>query len=739
MPIPITSLYMQIFFATAPKGIEDLLALELTALGATNCRAGRGGVTATGTLATIYGACLWSRLANRILLPIHQAPAPTPEALYEGVRQIHWQDHLGVSDTLAVDFASVGSAISHTQYGALKVKDAVVDYFRDIAGTRPSIDTETPSVRINVYVENNEATVNLDLSGSSLHRRGYRWPGSAAPLKENLASAMLLRLGWPALASQGAPFVDPMCGSGTLVIEAALMAGDVAPGLLRRYFGFLGWRGHAADTWQALVSEARERQQAGAQFASPLHAADIDPAMVRLCQANAARAGMANKIIVREQDVNALTSTAQGPKPVIPPGPGLVAMNPPYGERMGHAPDLFGLYARLGQTLKDAFAGYRAGILTYDVELGKNTGLKASKVYTLYNGALRCSLLSIDIYATRPDATPGGATDFINRLRKNYRKLQPWAAQRNVDCYRVYDADLPEYAIAVDIYGKHVHVQEYAAPKTIDPARAQLRLRQALLGIYNVLDVSPDDVVLKVRQRQKGLAQYDKLNDAQEYFVVREGNCEYYVNLRDYLDTGLFLDHRPLRRMVQDMAAGKRFLNLFGYTGSATISAARGGAVATTTVDMSRSYLRWTAQNLRLNNLPREPHQLIQADCIEWLASANQQFDLILLDPPTFSNSKRMRETLDVQRDHAALIRQTMRLLAPQGMLLFSTNARKFVLEAEDLAPLQLRDISSQTIDTDFARNPRIHRVYQVTRPTVAAQQAVPDLKTLGEEIKRIF
>ncbi|MFA7557248.1 MAG: THUMP domain-containing protein, partial [Hydrogenophaga sp.] len=237
-------------FATTPRGMEPLLANELRTLGGRKIAQARGGVRFTGRLEEAYRACLWSRIAGRILMPVARFPAPDEDALYTGVNAFPWEEHLDPQGTLAVDFTSTRSAITHTHYGALKVKDAVVDRFRARVGVRPSVDTRRPHLRINVHVANDEAVVSIDLSGDSLHRRGYREEGVAAPLKENLAAAILLRADWPALANLGAPLLDPLCGSGTLPIEAALMAGDVAPGLTRTYFGFHHWRGHEAKLWQ---------------------------------------------------------------------------------------------------------------------------------------------------------------------------------------------------------------------------------------------------------------------------------------------------------------------------------------------------------------------------------------------------------------------------------------------------------------------------------------------------------
>jgi 23S rRNA (guanine2445-N2)-methyltransferase / 23S rRNA (guanine2069-N7)-methyltransferase len=310
---------------------------------------------------------------------------------------------------------------------------------------------------------------------------------------------------------------------------------------------------------------------------------------------------------------------------------------------------------------------------------------------------------------------------FANRLRKNLKNLGKWARREGIDCFRVYDADLPEYALAIDLYHgekRWAHVQEYQAPKSVDPEKAMQRLQEALTVLPEVLEIPRGQVFFKVRRRQKGTAQYEKLADAKHFHEVREGNCRLLVNFADYLDTGLFLDHRITRQMIETEAKDKRFLNLFAYTGAATVHAAVGGARTTTTVDMSKTYLEWARRNMALNGLRDKAHQFIQADCTRWLESeakrAKLRFDLIFLDPPTFSTSKRMEDKFDVQSDHVALIRNAMALLEEGGLLVFSNNFRRFKLDETALSDLNIEEISTKTLPKDFARNPHIHRCWHI-------------------------
>jgi 23S rRNA (guanine2445-N2)-methyltransferase / 23S rRNA (guanine2069-N7)-methyltransferase len=710
-------------FATAPKGIEPLLAEELQQLGATAVHISRGGVAFQGTLVSAYRACLWSRTANRILLPLAGFPAADPEALYQGVYTIPWEEHLAPDGTLAVDFNATSSQITHTQFGAQKVKDAIVDRLREHYGRRPSVERQRPDVRLNCYLHNDQATVYLDLSGDSLHKRGYREETVIAPLKENLAAALLLKANWPAIAAAGGPLLDPLCGSGTLPIEAALLAADSAPGLFRQYWGFLGWRQHAPALWTALLAEARQRREQGLSKVPLIMGYDHDPCAIRGALANAGRAGVQSRVHLECREL----SQAEPPRSATS---GLVIVNPPYGERLGAAQELESLYAQLGDWLKAHCQGWQAAVFTGNPELGKRMGLRARKVNAFYNGALPCKLLSFSVepeyfvdrealdarlrQAALQAALEAGAAMFANRLRKNLHHLERWARREKIGCYRLYDADIPEYAVAVDIYEHWVHVQEYEAPVSIDPEKAKQRLEQVMAVIPAVLEIPPERVFLKLRRRQRGSSQYQKQASQGRFYEVHEGPCRFLVNFSDYLDTGLFLDHRLTRRLLGELARGRRFLNLFAYTGTATVYAALGGAWTTTTVDRSPTYLDWTQRHLELNDIRGRRQQLIQADCLHWLDSVRERFDLIFLDPPTFSNSKQMEGTFDVQRDQVELIRKAVRRLDPSGILIFSTNNRRFKLDQEALADLHIEDITPRTIPKDFERNPRIHQCWRI-------------------------
>jgi 23S rRNA (guanine2445-N2)-methyltransferase / 23S rRNA (guanine2069-N7)-methyltransferase len=727
------------FLASVPRGLADLLAKELLALGAADARERATGVTFSGTLEAAYRACLESRLANRVFLEIARFEAASAEAFYAAARETDWSQHLGPRATLACGFSGKHPTITHSHFGALKLKDAIVDALRDAAGSRPDIVLDRPSVRVHAHAHGTQITLSLDLAGESLHRRGYRGAAGEAPLKENVAAGVLARSGWPDLAAAGAEFLDPMCGSGTLVIEAALMAARCAPGLRRDYFGFLGWRGHDESLWRRLREEAQARCLAAAPPTSVIRGQDRDPAAVRDARANAQRAGIAGWV---QFEVRPLSQAApsRGGEPVAggeDAGAGLLCTNPPYGVRLEDLDAARAVHRELGTVLRERFQGWQAAVLTGAPQLGMELGIRAARTHAVWNGAIECRLLRMTVESAslrrpgtlaREDSplrdTPG-ARMFGNRLAKNLKRLRGWADGAGISCYRLYDADMPEYAFAIDLYRtiepqeSWLYVQEYAAPADIEPEAVRRRRGEALAALPGVTGIPMERIKLRTRRRTPRGEQYRKVGEEGRFHAVLEDGLRFLVNFDDYLDTGLFLDHRITRRRLREAAAGGRFLNLFAYTGTATVHAAAGGAAATTSVDMSRTYLDWAQRNLALNgdHLATRAHELVQADCVEWLrgdARASERYDLIFLDPPTFSNSKRMEGVLDIERDHAALIDGCVRLLAPGGLLVFSTNAQRFRLDPALAQRYAVRDVSAATLPRDFERNPRIHRCFEI-------------------------
>ncbi len=717
---------MNQYLAITARGLENLLADELEQFGAQNIKVVHAGVKFQADLTTAYRCCLWTRTASRLVLVLSEFNVRTDLDLYLAAHAIDWTEWFDADTRLIVDFNGTNGEIRNSQYGAMKVKDAIVDRFTKANLPRPNIDRVDPQVRIHARLHRDQCLLGIDFVGVGLHQRGYRTAAGAAPLRETHAAALVMKSGW----DKQSPLLDPMCGSGTIVIEAAQMAAQMAAGLHRQYWCFESLKNFDREAWLTLKSEATVKGRRGAdKLTTHFYGYDLDPRVITLAKENAKRAGVAHLISFEVKDATQLIAPEN-----FATDNGIVISNPPYGERLGTTPALISLYSALGQRLKMFFGGCTVAMYAESNELLSCLRMRADKQFKLPNGALDCVL---KIYGVSVNAsihlenaqqknennddgtapTADVAPDFANRLKKNMAKLDKWAKKEGIECYRLYDADLPDYNAAIDRYKDFLVIQEYAAPKTISETVAKRRLMDLMRATIEVTGVDSNKVILKVRERQKGKSQYQKLSTANHNMTVKEYNVNLEVNLYDYLDTGLFLDHRITRRRLGQMAKGQRFLNLFAYTGSATVHAAVGGAVSTTTVDMSNTYLRWAQENMALNGQSGREHQYIQADCLQWLEEAEGEFDLIFIDPPTFSNSKRMKEAFDVQSDHIFLLKNLKRMLSPFGKIVFSNNKRHFEMDMAGLNALglQAKNISDQTLPMDFARNKQIHNCWVVT------------------------
>jgi len=720
------------FVASVPRGFGDLLAREICEFGGLDVRERGNTVTFTGTLEVAYRICLESRVASRVHLELLRFEAADDPAIYSALRVIDWAAHIDTSGTLACVWSGRHPAISNTHFGVLRLKDAICDSLRDKTGKRPDIATFEPSVRVHAHAAGIRVTVSIDLSGEGLHRRGWRGDTAEAPLRENIAAGILMRAGWPEIAARGGGFIDPMCGGGTFVIEAARMAAGIAPNHRRQYFGFIGWKGHDVALWSRLVETSEARAVAGLVECKAkglcLIGRDQDRRLLREAVINASRAGVAE---ITTFEVGELTTVT------LPSPRGLLCTNPPWGVRLGDQEAARAVHAKLGTVLRERFGGWEASVLSGDASLGLELGLRAHRVHNVFVGALECRLLRLRVGESavrdlRPRrgsqidvllATQPGAVMFSNRIRKNMKQLSAWLRREGVGCYRLYDADMPEYAFAIDLYTsfdgaeRWLVVQEYQAPAQIPEESVRKRRSEALAGLVSATKIPADHVHLRTRRRVRRGDQYTKRGERGEFHVVGEGGLRFRVNFEDYLDTGLFLDHRITRTRLREGSLRKRVLNLFAYTGAATVYAAAGGAASTTTVDLSATYLDWAEANLALNQLSDPRHRFEQADAREWLAAAarrGEHYDLIFCDPPTFSNSKRMEGVLDLQRDHVALIEDCLAVLARGGLLVFTTNAQRFRMDEGLMARLPIRDISRETVPPDFSRNTNIHRAFEI-------------------------
>jgi 23S rRNA (guanine2445-N2)-methyltransferase / 23S rRNA (guanine2069-N7)-methyltransferase len=703
------------FAATCARGAESLVVKEIESFGVSDVSEGAGVVNWQGDLESGYRACLFSRFSSRILLEVASFTVFDEESLYTGAASINWSDHFDEDSTFAIDCTVGRDALQiHSGFAALKTKDAIVDQFRNRSGVRPSVNTERPDVRVNLLIMKEMALVAIDLSGESLHRRGYRVSGSKAPLKESLAATICSLAGLSTQTAQLPAVIDPMCGSGTLLIEAALIIGDSAPGLSRKYFGFMGWKQHDARSWNRVVEEALEREDQGNRRDWPvLIGYDSDPESVKAARKNVSKAGLDNRIRIEKAECAALRAPFEK---------GLILSNLPFGERLMEKEEVGRLYSGLGRILRDRFNGWKVGVFISNPELTDSFGLQWQDRFRLFNGPLQCRLLTTTVISNPvPEFTWNIAditgldqgVEFANRLKKNLKRTLKWARKNGVYCFRVYDRDLPDYNVSIDLYEKFVHVQEYAPPASIEEKTAVKRFRLVLKIVREILSVRSDRVFIKTRARQRGKKQYQKSSGSGKMFEVREGMCRYLVNFTDYLDTGLFIDHRPVRLRLFREAKDKRFLNLFGYTGTATVQAAAGGALSTMTVDLSDRYLHWARMNLFLNGYDTITNKVERADSLQWLKDCHDKFDLVFVDPPTFSNTKKEKRVFDIQRDHSRLLFLAMQRTEKDGLLIFSTNFRRFKPDETLFKKFMVKEITDSTIPFDYVRNSKIHRCWE--------------------------
>ncbi|MBF7687470.1 bifunctional 23S rRNA (guanine(2069)-N(7))-methyltransferase RlmK/23S rRNA (guanine(2445)-N(2))-methyltransferase RlmL [Acinetobacter rathckeae] len=720
------------YWVTCADGLEPLLEEEIAHLGATNVERKAGRLIFKGTLETAYRICMWSRLASRVVMPIYEHEIEqnhdvrdVAKELFEGAINFDWSLIFAPQSTFAIRLHVERDVKVNSQFATLRVKDGVVDSFMETVGRRPSIDIKQPEITLYVLAGKTSHIYCLDLSGDSLHKRGYRHYMTDAPIKENLAAAILHKA--KLLERKPAVVLDPMCGSGTFIIESLMILTDRAPGLVRR-FGFNGWHGHDNELWMSIKAEATERHATALQQPLPrFYAYDADWDAVKATKNNIVAAGFES--ILDQIQVEERTLADWPDFNIGDDEHAFIVTNPPYGERLGDKASNRAVYLGISALLQKTFPNQYAAVIAAQIEQADVLAFNEPQTLRLMNGKLPIyvrfgtikPLLNNTPFLARWQNQPveiEEAQDFANRLQKNMATLKKWAVKEDVYCLRLYDADLPDFNVAVDLYGDRLHVQEYAPPKTIDPEKAKKRFNLALAAIRAVTGLGREAIFIKTRARQSGKTQYEKQSTASKRFVVKEGKANILVNLTDYLDTGLFLDHRPIRLRMANEVKGKHFLNLYSYTSTASLHAALGGAASTTSVDLSNTYLNWSKENFVLNGLTvdhaDEQHMFFAADCFEWLKEGHEQYDMIFIDPPTFSNSKKFYGTFDVQRDHLSLLKRAMNRLSSDGTLYFSNNYRGFEMSEEIEAMFDVQEITQDTIGLDFKRNQKIHRAWKI-------------------------
>ena len=770
--------------ATSAFGLEAVVARELQALGYEPKIIQAGRVLFCGGETDICRANLWLRAADRVLVRLGSFESQDFGQLFDGTRALAWEEWLPADAEFPVTGRSVKSQLSSVPACQKIVKKAVVERLKAAYGVDWFAETG-PKYSLEIALLDNLATLTIDTSGPGLHKRGYRPLTGNAPLKETMAAAMVMLSVW----RPDRPLIDPFCGSGTIPIEAALIGRNIAPGIGRTFLAE-AWPRVPAELWETARQEAR----AAARPELPLRiiGTDVDEGVLGLARYHAEKAGVAGDIHFQQRSFSELSS--QRPH-------GCVICNPPYGERLGVSAEAHALHRAMPDVFR-RLPTWSFFILTALPDFESVIGQSATRRRKLYNGRIECTyyqflgpkpgksrehgagsgehaeIIAVKTEQAVPPVDPSPETSdmresavllpapcslppaprpvfgglsakaheqaeiFAARLTKRVRHLRRWPKQ-GISCYRLYEQDIPEVPFVVDRYEDCLHIAEFARPTEHTPAEHSDWLDLMLRTASEVTEVPPANIFLKRRERQRGTAQYERLEAPSRTITAHEGGLLFEVNLSNYLDTGLFLDHRITRGMVREAAGtvpifakhepnqlttGRlakmglsplrptRFLNLFAYTGSFSVYAAAGGA-ATVTVDLSNTYLEWARRNMALNGFTGPDHDFVRDDAMHFLESrrGRAEFDLAVVDAPTFSNSKALEDYWDIQRNHVELLNRLAELMSPGGTIFFSTNFRRFKLAEAELAGLSIREISRQTVPPDF-RNRRIHRCWRMVK-----------------------
>lgn len=819
------------FYASCPEGFEVALANELRGLGLRQVRRLKGRVTFVGPVADACRACLWSRLSSRIFVTLARFSARDADELYENAAAVAWEHILRPGATFAVTARGTSDELRNSHFSALRVKDAVCDRLARVLGERPSVDTDRPDCRLSLTIRGDRASLQLDLSGDPLFKRLPREatrPGAAHVLRPDYAALALAQINWQQACSgalvntsdaatseeandssaqsnslDSAPttfpvLIDLCCAGGGIALEAASILAGRAPGIDRERWGFSGWAEHDEVAWAELRANALAQAERARGRAARIVATDLSGDAVSCARRVLKAAGLADRVIFAQPDAGKILRKLSIPVISGATAAGGIVLDTTE-VALTKLPRLLALVndVRDGSPLPGSGVALDLPIatLTRDAVIEQTLGTATNRITVMPNNE-EAQLLTFAEHTPAGSAPEGEGDDaeeprdnritldlgdgapcpvflpesdqFARRLRKVAKLRRKWAQREGVTCYRVYDADLPDYSAAIDLYegsaatpGRWLVIAEYAAPRSVDPALAEKRLLDILSIAPRILNIDPKNVFAKARIRSRGGSQYGKQAGdtsaasasnakgrgrnapkggrpgkatapatpvdirTRHLPLIEEGGLTFAVNFNDYLDTGIFLDHRITRGLVREHARGKRFfLNLFAYTGTATCYAADAGVEETVTVDLSNTYLDWAERNMEQNGFVGPQHHFVRADVMSWIRDMREtcnRWDLIFCDPPTFSNSSKMgHRTWDVQRDHVELLIGLSRLLTREGEAIFSCNLRTFRPDTEELARggVVLTDITEQTIPEDFARNQRIHKCYLVHRYT---------------------
>ena len=790
--------------AACAFGLEAIVKRELIALGYEPHVGQPGRISFEGDWSAVCRANTWLRTADRVLVEVQQFESPDFDALFETVKDFDWSQFIPADASFPVIGKSRKSTLTSVPAIQRSVKRALVESLKRYHGVN-QLPESGATYKIEIALLDDVATLTIDTTGPSLHKRGYRKLVAEAPLKETLAAALVDLSVW----NPERPLIDPFCGSGTIPIEAAMLGLKIAPGM-HRTFSCSNWDAIDQSHWQKATEEANDLRRRNISL--NIIGSDRDSEVLSLARYHVERAGLADQIQFEHKPFDQTQSHHEY---------GCVITNPPYGERLEEHRLLTGLYQAFPRMMQ-RLPTWSLYLITNMPKFESLIHKEATRRRKLFNGRLECTYYqylgprpprktdrvaesvtnenqaatepankvaqkfetltteastmqppkvesvvvdaasekavpetedkprsipfevipvqvipqsepaptAVDSETTAPETAQqlfGGLTAkdheqaeiFRLRLTKRAKHLRRWPTKRGITCFRLYERDVPEIPLVVDRYENNLHITEYQRPHERDLARHEAWLELMCETAARAIDIPIANTHLKKRHKDHQTRQYEKVDSLGELITVNEGGLKFLVNLSDYVDTGLFLDHRITRSMVRKEAKDKDFLNLFAYTGSFSAYAADGGARSTTTVDLSKNYLNWAQKNLEANGLEGEEHCMIASDTIEFLRTAGEEpkveFDLIVVDPPTFSNSKRTTTDWDVQSRYIELLRLVENVTREDGVVYFSTNFRRFKFDEKEFRHFEVREISKQTVPEDF-RNRRIHRCWRMVK-----------------------
>ena len=713
------------YFAPCPPGGNRVLNSELVEAGVQDITPGAMGVGFSGDLRLAYVAAIRLRTASRVLLQLYSGRVGNVEEFYEAVRGCSWEHYMDARRSIACRVSGVPEGNS-PGYVNLKFKDGVVDRLREMVGQRPDVDRRQPEILLEARWDGKHASMYINWTGPSLSRRGYRLAHGRATLRETVAAILLKQAGWPEMARKGLPFVDPVCGSGTFLVEAAMMAADMAPGLKRTEWGFRNLKVHDDELWRGVVREAEVRFHNALSRMPRIVGLDKDVKALGMAKANLRRAGLEGFVQVRQHDLQTGLAFCWPDSPA-----GFVMADPPYGWRENVDPEP--VYQAMGTLFRQLGGGWKMGLLAPNRKMASISALRAEKyvhsssgsrqiVMALYNriskGAARAQTGWREERVPKDIARVGEAAGTESKLIRALKKLLArkvdalghWADKCGVTSFRIWDSDMPEFNVIVDWYErKWLHVQEFVAPNRITEERSRLHLNTLVATLREICLTEQ----VYVKHRRRGRQPYSKSGGQSERFIVRENGQRYFVNFVDYLDTGIFLDHRPTRAIIRTKAEGGSFLNLFCYTGTASVMAAAGGARRVVNVDISRTYLDWARDNMKLNSLDSPGCQYVRADAMLFMRENTERFNLIFIDPPTCSNGYG-RDDWFIQDNHDEIIDMAMNSLKSGGLVIFSASYRCFKLKSALRKRYSFREITRETTDPDFTGRSHVHRCWEI-------------------------